>query len=118
MVKTKLAAGLTVLMIIVGTDTLRVQESTPLDSSTPPEGCRYCVDLTEERTVCTSDPISIWQRVSSQRTTDEMHLGVPQRIDGTELEQNSIKEILRLMNLYWYEEVLSNYEYDSIRNAW
>ena len=118
MIKQTLATSLTLLLLIVGSDTLRVQENTPLDSSTPTEGSQYCVDITEVRTVCTSDPIGIWQRVFSELTAFDMHLGVPQRIDGTESEQNSIKEVLRLMNLYWYEEVLSNYEYDNIRNAW
>lgn len=45
-------------------------------------------------------------------------LGVPQLVDGTDAEQNAINEIIRLMNNYWYDEVLSKSEYDKIRKFW
>jgi hypothetical protein len=111
--------ALLLLLFIAGfTYAVRVRENTPLDSDTPPEGAQYCVDITKNQSICTSDPRGVWRQVFSQRTTNEMHPGIPQRIDGTEAEQNSIKTVIKLMNLYWYEEVLSNFEYETVRTSW
>ena len=44
--------------------------------------------------------------------------GVPQRIDGTEAEQNAIKDVLKRMNEYFYNEILSLPEYEFMRQRW
>lgn len=114
-----IAAGFAwMLLLFVAARALRVRDDTPLDSSQPPEGAQYCVDVTENDSVCTTDPMGIWNQVVPQPSIDLINLGVEQRIDGTESEQNSIKDVIRHMNLYWFEEVLSNYEYDNVRKFW
>lgn len=119
MKKQSFAACFTMLLFLnARTYAVRVREDTPLDNDRPPPGAHYCLDITETDSVCTPDPLRLWKTVLNQRSTDEINLGVAQRIDGTESEQNSIKAVLRLMNLYWYEEVLSNHEYESIRASW
>jgi hypothetical protein len=45
-------------------------------------------------------------------------MGVRQRIDGSETEVEAIKEVLRLMQLYWYDEVLSRDQYKEVRTNW
>jgi len=48
----------------------------------------------------------------------ENNVGVNQRIDGNDAEKKGIKEVLRLMNVYWHEEVLSNQDYEGVRTTW
>jgi hypothetical protein len=55
---------------------------------------------------------------TKERLDYGFNLGVPQTIDGTDDEQTAIREIIRLMNNYWYAEVLSNTAYESIRTIW
>jgi hypothetical protein len=95
-----------------------VRDNTPFENNGPPDGVTYCVDLTMEDSVCSTDPIGVYKHLYSEITLDDIHQGVPQRIDGSEEEKRSIKEILKLMNVYWYEEVLSNIEYDEARASW
>jgi hypothetical protein len=104
------------LLLISGISAVRIRDNTPFDCATPSEGAQYCVDLSKNDSICAPDPMLIWKL--TEPSPGEIHAGVAQRIDGTESERNNIKEVLRLMNLYWYEEVLSNFEFSSIRTSW
>lgn len=44
--------------------------------------------------------------------------GVPQRIDGSENEKKAIAEVLRRMDEYFLNEVMSYPEYEITRNRW
>ena len=93
---------------------VRVDDDTPLDTKIPARGSKLCVALSSEESVCSSEPMEVRQ----VDLPDEIGLGVDQRIDGTDTEQNSIKEVLKLMNAYWNEEVLSNLDFATVRTTW
>lgn len=93
---------------------VRVNDDTPLDTKIPAPGSKFCVALSSEEAVCSAEPMEA-HRVD---VLDEIGHGVDQRIDGTDTEQNSIKEVLKLMNAYWNEEVLSNLAFASARSSW
>jgi hypothetical protein len=95
-----------------------VRDDTPYENLGPPDGVRYCVDLNVEDSVCSSDPMEVYRHLYSRRLLDDIHQGVPQRIDGSEDEKKGVIEVLQLMNVYWYEEVLSNIEYSEARVSW
>jgi hypothetical protein len=84
---------------------------------------RYCVDAGGEEFVCSDDPYVTRLALDSvikvsQGTVEEISRGVAQRIDGTELEQNAIREILSMTDRYYLEEVLSKPAYAGIRTKW
>jgi hypothetical protein len=97
---------------------VRVDNDTPLDTNTPTLGSQYCVDVGPNQATCVADPMSVWTRMIGPNIIHDMNTGVEQRVDGTEAEQNSIRNVLRLMNVYWQEEVLSNSDYEDVRLSW
>jgi hypothetical protein len=97
---------------------VRVDSDTPLDPSTPTLGSQYCVDVGPNQATCVADSMSVWTRTIGPNIIHDMNTGVEQRVDGTEAEQNSIRSVLRLMNVYWQEEVLSNSDYEDVRLSW
>ena len=104
--------------IFASTGAVRVYDDSPLDSKAPEPGSRFCVVVDERKTVCADNSMRLRRLVDSPEVIAASHLGVPQRIDGTEAEQTSIKQVIRLMNLYWYEEVLSNDDFAGVRQGW
>jgi len=110
------------LVILAGFSVaVRVSEDTPLDPRTPPPEAKFCVSLSRgDDYACSSDPMEIRSKVDASPIviSEENSLGMDQRIDGTESEQKAIKEVLKLMNLYWQEEVLSNRDYERVRASW
>ena len=87
------------------------------EEHTKPES-HYCVDIFTEDSVCSSDPMIALGRVYDRGNLNSFNIGVTQTIDGTEDEKDSIRKILTQMNRYWYNEVLSNFEYDEARASW
>lgn len=45
-------------------------------------------------------------------------VGVTQRIDGSELEKAAIREVLRRMDHYFFNEVLAMPDYEYARPRW
>lgn len=45
------------------------------------------------------------------------NMGIEQRIDGTEMEQKAIRDVIDMMNQYWFEEVLSKPMYQAVRKT-
>lgn len=96
-----------------------VNEDTPLDTQIPQPDTNFCVSLSAEESICYSDPIKVRRKVDPPGVVaEESSLGVKQRIDGTESEKKAIREVLKLMNMYWHEEVLSNHDYEGVRTTW
>lgn len=60
----------------------------------------------------------------AQQIEDELqrgqpyNLGVPQRIDGSEVEKAGIREVISLMKDYFYTEVLAKEAYRDVRHKW
>lgn len=112
-----------VLMLMdfsTGVDAVLISEDTPLDPGKPPER-KFCVALsTEESTLtCSADPMRLRVLTDAPEiVAEETDLGVAQRIDGNDSEKKAIREVLRLMNMYLHEEVLSNNDYESVRTTW
>ena len=78
----------------------------------------YCVDMSTDDSICSTDPVITLEGGISKRSLNAFNVGVTQTIDGTEDEKNSIRKVLTQMNNYWYNEVLSNFEYDEARASW
>jgi len=113
---------LLLLTIFVGlpwwetSEAVRIRKYSPLESNTPVKGGLYCVDVVEEEAFCTHDPKLV---LDDELTNMQyMHMGVTQRIDGTEEEKKKIEEVIRLMNAYFYDEVLSNLAFERVRTQW
>lgn len=88
-----------------------------------PEQFRVCMDDDRGGYVCTEDPVGTRRfsdTVKIQRgyPSERMHMGISQRVDGTEAEQEAIKDVIRLMNEYFYGEVLAKPAYRDIRYKW
>ena len=83
-----------------------------------PPGTRYCVDVSPTDYVCSDDPAETRRYVDSNRALESMQNSVPQRVDGTEAEQEGIRRIVKLADAYFYGEVLSNPEYREVRKFW
>ena len=83
-----------------------------------PYVAQYCVDISTEDSICSIDPIVALERVYTRGNLNAFNVGVTQTIDGTEDEKNSIRKVLTQMNHYWYNEVLSNFDYDEARASW
>ena len=88
------------------------------ENSKSPETIHYCVDISPDESLCSIDPIVTLESVHSKVILNAFNAGVAQTIDGTEDEKNSIRSVLTQMNEYWYNEILSNFEYDEARAAW
>jgi hypothetical protein len=85
----------------------------------PVQGSKYCVAISADEAVCASDPFNeVRMLVDRPAYVAHYHLGVAQRIDGSEAEQNAIRELIKVINAYWYEEVLSNDDYVDVRHSW
>jgi hypothetical protein len=88
-----------------------------------PEQFRVCMDDDRGGYVCTDDPVATRRLADTEKIQrgyppDRMHMGIPQRVDGTEAEQEAIKDVIRLMNEYFYGEVLAKPAYRDIRFKW
>jgi hypothetical protein len=83
---------------------------------------RYCVEDGGDEFVCSDDPFVTRKALDSikvsQGTVEEISRGVAQRIDGTEMEQNAIREVISQTDRYYLEEVLSKPAYAGIRTKW
>lgn len=73
-----------------------------------------CVDLSRDDSICSNDPVTALNVVYDK----EVNMGVPQTIDGTDEEKHNIEDILKLMNKYWNEEVLANFDYNDVKYTW
>ena len=84
-----------------------------------PPGTRYCVDVTgSDNYMCSDDPVEVRQYFDSNRAVEIMQSSVPQRVDGTEVEREGIRKIVKLADAYFYGEVLSNPAYREVRKFW
>jgi hypothetical protein len=88
----------------------------------PADASRCCVEVGGEGYVCSDDPIGTRKLVDTPKVSkgkvEQISRGVTQRIDGTDAEQNAIREVLAQMDTYFFEEVLSKPEYEGIRTKW
>jgi hypothetical protein len=88
----------------------------------PPTASRYCVDVGNQDFTCSDDPIAVRKSIDKPKTeqakTQHLSRGIAQRVDGTAAEQNAIKEVIWLMDRYFYEEVFAKPDYESVRNKW
>ena len=86
-------------------------------TNTIPPDARYCVDTSPSSYTCSDDPMSV-RKAMNPTTYHEMNFGLPQRVDGTELERKGIRKVLDAMDAYYYGEVLANPEYKEVRQFW
>jgi hypothetical protein len=56
--------------------------------------------------------------VSYQVDGSSIDVGVTQRIDGSDSEKQSIREVLKIMDYYFFNEVLAMPEYEYVRPRW
>ena len=77
-------------------------------------GREMCVDVGRDQFNCTDDVFATRYQVDGS-TID---VGVTQRIDGSEIEKTAIREVLRRMDHYFFNEVLAMPEYEYARQRW
>lgn len=79
-----------------------------------------CTSITSSYMACNPDPLVLYQKVgyATAPPKGQIDLGVKQRIDGNDAEIEGIKKVIKLMNQYFVEEVLSMYEYGLIVPKW
>lgn len=119
MVKASRTCLVLLFLLLPRVKSVLLEDDTPYDTDTITAGSTFCIDGAFDEYVCQYDPRKVRMKVDGARKAGDMHMGVPQRIDGNEEEKKGIKEVLRLMNKYWYEEVLSISAYTKgVRNAW
>jgi hypothetical protein len=81
-----------------------------------------CTAMSSTQMVCNPDPLVLYQKAGY--STDPLNgnfvldLGVKQRIDGNDAEIEGIQQVIKLMNQYFLEEVLSIDEYAFIVPKW
>jgi hypothetical protein len=56
--------------------------------------------------------------VSFQVDGSSIDVGVTQRIDGSDSEKQAIREVLKRMDYYFFNEVLAMPEYEYVRPRW
>lgn len=71
-----------------------------------------CVDMGEPEMVCTDQVLEARQQADGT----SIHVGVTQRIDGSETEKAAIREVLQRMDEYFLNEVLALPEYSYARH--
>jgi hypothetical protein len=76
-------------------------------NSNSQQGNRYCVDVGQREFLCYENPIDARRSADGEAKTQQISRGVNQRIDGTEAEKLAAQEVLRQMDDYYYEMVLS-----------
>lgn len=72
------------------------------------------MDVGRDQFNCTHDIFATRYQVDGS-TID---VGVTQRIDGSEIEKTAIREVLRRMDDYFFNEVLAMPEYEYARSKW
>jgi hypothetical protein len=94
---------------------------------TPPLGSRFCVAVARDTFNCTDSPFDTItsvmdrERMVAQTVSDntaieqKISAGLGQRIDGTESEKQAIRNVLKLMDEYFLNEVFAMPEYETIR---
>ena len=73
-----------------------------------------CVDVGNTEFTCTDDVMGTRKRVDGKM----IDVGITQRVDGSESEKKAIREVLRRMDEYFFNEVLSMPEYENVRPQW
>uniref|UniRef100_A0A7S2IF24 ShKT domain-containing protein n=1 Tax=Helicotheca tamesis TaxID=374047 RepID=A0A7S2IF24_9STRA len=78
---------------------------------------RMCVAAEESNYICTDDAVAALKASRKGNGSDEMFMqrGVPQRVDGNEVEREAVRHVLRQMEEYFQNEVLSKPDYESVR---
>lgn len=70
-----------------------------------------CIDVGDDQYMCTHDPINLRHKLDGRL----LDVGVAQRIDGSDAEKEAIRDVLKRMDDYFYEEVLAMPEYEFVR---
>ena len=73
-----------------------------------------CVDVGNGEFTCTDDVMGTRKRVDGKM----IDVGITQRVDGSESEKKAIREVLRRMDEYFFNEVLSMPNYENVRPHW
>mmetsp|Transcript_620 Transcript_620/g.1344 ORF Transcript_620/g.1344 Transcript_620/m.1344 type:complete len:155 (+) Transcript_620:114-578(+) len=71
-----------------------------------------CIDVGEEEMICTKEVLETRTRYDNV----SINVGVTQRIDGSDSEKQAVRDVLKLMDNYFFHEVLALPEYDYARS--
>ena len=73
-----------------------------------------CADFGNAEFTCTNDVMGTRLRMDGRM----LHVGVAQRVDGSESEIKAIREVMSRTDEYLLNEVLALPEYERVRNHW
>ena len=82
---------------------------------------RSCMDNGLGEYQCIDDPVRARRQFDEGRVPgldEHYNMGVVQRVDGTEAEQEAIQDIIARMIDYFYGEVMTRPVYEGIRDKW
>lgn len=77
-----------------------------------------CTDVPIKKRVTKAAGYSDGDTRLEEGTLPLVRLGVKQRIDGSESERKAVSNLLILMDQYYWNEVMSKPEYESVRFTW
>jgi hypothetical protein len=77
-------------------------------------GADICMDVGNGDFACSEDVLKTRNQVDGV----SIDVGVTQRIDGSDSEKEAIREVLKNMDNYFFNEVLSMSEYSYVRPWW
>jgi hypothetical protein len=75
-----------------------------------------CIEVGESQMVCTENDRIIETRLMYDTTF--VDVGVTQRVDGSDEEKQAVKEVLKQMDRYFFQEVLALPQYHYARSKW
>ena len=73
-----------------------------------------CIDVGEEEMTCTREVLE----TRTLYDNESINVGVTQRIDGSDAEKQAIRDVLKHMDHYFFNEVLALPEYEYARSRW
>ncbi len=71
-----------------------------------------CVDVGGPEMQCTDQVLELRQKIDGT----SINVGVTQRFDGTEIEKQAIRDVMKQMDRYFFQEVLALPEYEYARS--
>jgi hypothetical protein len=99
---------------------LLVRDDTSMDEGVLSPTTNVCTAISNTQMACNPDPLVLYQKAGyvTEPPNGVLDLGMKQRIDGSDAEIEGIKQVIKLMNQYFVDEVLSVYEYGFLVPAW
>jgi hypothetical protein len=103
------------LVVAEMSDGSKQQKQQPAPKSSRCSSQSICVEVGENKDmVCTAEVLETREKYDGTL----INVGVTQRVDGSETEKQAIRQVLKNMDNYFFNEVLALPEYEYARSRW